>query len=65
MLSSSFLYMARSGQKACQLTLDEHQDLVDAVCLWLWLRPKLAGAMEIANLENLDRMFAGGNLCCK
>ncbi|CAJ1460779.1 unnamed protein product [Effrenium voratum] len=58
-------------KKAAQLNLDEHQQIMDNTLLWLWLRPKLANAMDGSTMEKLDEMWLTGLLdqdldsCCK
>lgn len=49
-------------QKAAQLNLDEHQQIMDNTLLWLWLRPKLANAMDGSTMEKLDEMWLTGLL---
>lgn len=49
-------------QKTHQLSLEEHQELMDIVCLWSWLRPKIHSTMEVSSIQHLDTLFDNGIL---
>lgn len=42
--------------------MDVHEQLVDAICLWQWIHPKLAGLISADYMTKLDDMFAAGSL---
>ena len=57
-----FFFWPICCQKTHQLSLEEHQDLMDVVCLWSWLRPKIQSALEVNNIKHLDSLFDDGIL---
>ncbi|CAK9011401.1 Uncharacterized protein SCF082_LOCUS11081 [Durusdinium trenchii] len=62
---ASVVYVQRAiemfeSRKQAQLTPDEHQNLMDIVLVWLWLRPKVATAVDGDMMTKLDDMFRSG-----
>lgn len=55
-----FPYCAR--QKSAQLSLEDHQNLMDSVLAWKWVRPKLLASVDGEMMPKLDDMFAKGCL---
>lgn len=51
-------------QKQQQMPLEFHETLVDVICLWQWLAPKLSGLISAEYLDKLREMFDGGSLGC-
>jgi len=49
-------------QKQQQWPMDVHEQLVDAICLWQWIHPKLACLISADYMTKLDDMFAAGSL---
>lgn len=49
-------------QKSKQLSLPHHQQLMDNTCVWLWLRPQVANAVDSTYMVKLDQMWMEGLL---
>ena len=49
-------------QKSKQKSLEHHQQLMDAVCLWQWLRPQMATAVDANYMQKLEEMWMEGLL---
>ncbi len=47
-------------QKQHQLTIEEHVNLMDMVCLWLYVAPKLKAEVSADVFEHYEAMFADG-----
>ncbi|CAK9098360.1 unnamed protein product [Durusdinium trenchii] len=55
------------AKKSAQLSLEDHQNLMDSVLAWKWVRPKLLASVDGEMMPKLDDMFAKGmeNRFCK
>lgn len=42
--------------------MDVHENMVDAICLWVWLRPKIESLVSAEYMVKLEDMFFRGNL---
>lgn len=56
------MIMSATCQKLQQLPMDAHENLVDAICLWVWLRPKIESLVSSEYMKKLEEMFARGIL---
>ena len=55
-----FWWNAGLAQKQHQLTVEEHMALMDNVCLWLFVAPKLKAEVSADVFEHYEAMFADG-----
>ena len=44
--------------------MDAHENLMDAMCLWLWLKPKVSGLVSGDYMAKLEDMLMKGSLGC-
>lgn len=49
-------------QKQQQLSLDTHENMIDGICLWVWLRPKIEALVSAEYMTKLEDMFFQGTL---
>ena len=64
-MSCHFLYPFLSfsvSQKQAQLSEDNHLLLHDCVCLWIWLRERLAQAYPSHEVDKYTELFEKGML---
>ena len=61
-LMNQFLLALPSRQKQQQLPMETHENLIDAICLWTWLAPKLQSLISPEYMEKLTDMFRNGKL---
>ena len=54
--------LTRLLQKTCQLTVDEHVQLMDMVCFWVWVQPKLSAEISNEEMERLEGLWRNGHL---
>ena len=59
--SESFHVRCRC-QKQQQLSLEEHETLIDVCCLWSYIRPKLQGMITEEYFQKLSELFLNGTL---
>lgn len=45
-----------------QMSLEEHQLLMDVTCLWLYIRPLLKDAVSPEYMDKVDEMWDNGPL---
>ena len=49
-------------QKQQQLSMETHENLVDAICLWLFLKPKIESLVSAEYMARLEELFMQGPL---
>lgn len=49
-------------QKMQQLPMATHEGLVDIICLWNWLAPKIQGLVSAEYMDKLEDMFLAATL---
>ncbi len=49
-------------QKMQQLPMATHEGLVDIICVWHWLYPKIQGLVSVEYMDKLEDMFEAGSL---
>lgn len=64
-LSIKFYGLLTSRQKQQQLPMDTHENMIDGICLWTWLAPKLQSLVTAEYMAKLVDMFHGGKLALK
>lgn len=60
--SSTQLSCLYPWQKAAQRDIEEHQRLMDATCLWMFVRPKLMETITNEYMNKIDEMWDNGFL---
>lgn len=61
-LLTLILVVCSAGQKAQQMTLEEHQQLMDCVCLWTWLKSRLRTSLDDEVFKRVCEMWSAGIL---
>lgn len=54
------LFSRSPWQKAAQIDIEEHQRLMDASCLWLYIKPKLKDAISTEYMDKVEEMWLNG-----
>lgn len=63
-LSNQTIYITvpLTWQKDAQLSLEEHVELMDRTCLWIWLKPKLAAEIDGSLMHKYEELWQNGFL---
>ena len=62
MISTKIYWLSTSRQKQQQLPMDTHENMIDGICLWMWLAPKLQSLVTSEYMAKLTDMFHKGKL---
>ena len=60
-----FSVIWKPWQKAAQMDMERHQELMDCTCLWLYIRPFLKNEISQEYLDKIDQMWSQGSLRLK
>lgn len=59
--SSCVSHLFSPCQKAAQMDIEAHQRLMDAACLWIYIKPKLKDAVSNDFMAKIEEMWSMGS----